>query len=1154
MIRLQPGFVIDNRYRIVRHLADGGMGAVYEAHQEEIDRRVVLKFLHITSAMDKGAVNRFQREAAVLSRLKHPNIVTLYGCGLLDGSLPYLSLEFLEGVSLRDYLDRHERLSAMQTISLGIQLGEGLEYAHRRGVLHRDLKPSNIMIEPVDGGIGKCKIVDFGLAGFAGGNHTAHRLHHQGLTTGGALIGSVHYMSPEQCQGRQLDSRSDQYSLGCVLYECLQGSPPLQAESVIGLLHLHVNERPPSPKERKGDHLWPAGLDGVIMKTLAKSVQDRYESLMELQADLEKCRVGKGDEIEFVKDAVSNTSAVSGNSWRKRAVIGATAVVILATAVGVITNQRKSEPVFVDSTGRSYPLALHYFPDSVETMSNSDVVRYARAWLGHNLGKKNYSAILQAYHRGFCALTSDKQPASAQLLDWSREACSYFSSHRASILHTMNARELFFQNAVMLYAQSRYEEAEQSANEARYLGGPRPTAREVDDFSCILFATQGKLLEAIARRNEELNYLAPIEAAEVLPNLISILPALVTSEQFNKLPETNRQQVIRETLRQIQQTEFALSDRSLSELLVLLPVSDKETTALLHKELSRQTQLRKRSTAACLSTYATLIDRQAESTYFDKVAYKSLRESILSCTKVPANVDESHRVVLSAARACDRLGRQDEAIELLELWTRLSGMSPLLRAHGGIYLAQLLHKKGKSNAVRDCLQDCMQSLDHLPNHLAATALLLKMQVADQLEGDEQDRYIASIASSLPAELRTQDLHLVDELILMPTFNLRHEPVYRRLIKLLEALPDTDSQATALMIRWRMVERAFTFKDIDAIEQTLPLLEQKGLQLQDKLNSAYKANLFVSLAKGSLTLGLPQKAATYAKRVRELIPQVTDALQLEATAYGDLGQPANARACVQKLLHRPNNQASFFRMSPQYVASRLDLFDGRMQECEQQLEQYRRLTKQSRLLTEAELCHSLISLQIALGRKAPPGQATPVKLLYDTIWGRSQEFMAYYIVNTGLYYACIGDVPAANVCADMVEKWLSSAEPSLRFRSAIELADLYLWLGKRDKAREYEQYAHNCMPSQEYKPFMQLRSQCLFSGDSVATTHVRSFDELYVHKPPLPNSTLLLYAHNLLQSGQTEGAQNLLSLVRKSPCRFEQPVTDELIARHISANR
>jgi serine/threonine protein kinase len=284
----EPGVIGQTfgNYRIVAELGSGGMGRVYRAQHLHLDREVALKLLHAHLAADAGFRARFQREARSVSLLDHPNIVRLYDYGEQGGTL-YLIMELLTDGSLRTLLRSRGTANGAQAqgqtfdqeLELVRQAADALAFAHERSMVHRDIKPDNLLIkvETHTGGVQQMqlKVADFGLA------HLAEEV---SLTASGAAMGTPAYMSPEQCQGRDVDARSDIYALGVVLYELAVGRQPFAARSLSDAIYNHVYVAPPTPRSLRPD--LPAEVEAIILRCLAKRPEDRYPSMTELASDL----------------------------------------------------------------------------------------------------------------------------------------------------------------------------------------------------------------------------------------------------------------------------------------------------------------------------------------------------------------------------------------------------------------------------------------------------------------------------------------------------------------------------------------------------------------------------------------------------------------------------------------------------------------------------------------------------------------------------------------------------------------------------------------------------------------------------------------------------------------------------------------------------
>ena len=260
------------------------MGTVFKARQIDLGRLVALKIVNPTMVGDSDTLGRFEREAQILSELSHPHIGRFFRFGISPEKFPYIEMEFIEGESLRQMLNKDDCLEWTRATSIIAQACQAMEYAHSRGILHRDLKPSNIVVCK-DAGREIVKVIDFGLAKLIARDEREL----QKLTQTGTLLGSVQYMSPELCSGRTLDHRADIYSLGCVLFECLTGRLPHEADNSIGLMHKHVNEDAQKPSillKNAQQSQFPEALDDVVLKALDRNLETRYQSMEEFRNDL----------------------------------------------------------------------------------------------------------------------------------------------------------------------------------------------------------------------------------------------------------------------------------------------------------------------------------------------------------------------------------------------------------------------------------------------------------------------------------------------------------------------------------------------------------------------------------------------------------------------------------------------------------------------------------------------------------------------------------------------------------------------------------------------------------------------------------------------------------------------------------------------------
>lgn len=271
---MEPTELKVGKFKVLRRVGRGGMGSVYEGHDPALDRRVAIKTLTTEAIADKESRSRFEREARAAAKLQHPNIVTIYELGNFGGhEKPYIVMEFLEGDDLTSLISRENTLPFAEALEITIQLCRALDFAHQKRVVHRDVKPSNIRC--LDDGT--VKIMDFGIARVEGSAQ---------ITKSGVMVGTIHYMSPEQVKGEKVDGRSDIFSTGCILFEMLAGKRPFQAESPTSVLYKIVNE--PTPPLLKDHPELPQEIQEILGKALAKQAGERFRTAGEMAQELEK--------------------------------------------------------------------------------------------------------------------------------------------------------------------------------------------------------------------------------------------------------------------------------------------------------------------------------------------------------------------------------------------------------------------------------------------------------------------------------------------------------------------------------------------------------------------------------------------------------------------------------------------------------------------------------------------------------------------------------------------------------------------------------------------------------------------------------------------------------------------------------------------------
>ena len=270
---LSNGQIIGGRYEIVKSIGEGGMANVYLAHDKILDRKVAIKVLRGDLANDEKFIRRFQREAQSVANLSHPNIVEVYDVEEEEGQ-HYIVMEYIEGKTLKQLLQKRGSLTLSEVIDIMLQLTDGLAHAHDAYIIHRDIKPQNIMIQ--DDGL--VKITDFGIA---------MALNATQLTQTNSVMGSVHYLPPEQANGKSSTIKSDIYSLGILMYELITGSVPFKGDNAVEIALKHLKEKIPSI--RRQNPTIPQSVENIVLRATAKNPKNRYDSVKDMNKDLKEC-------------------------------------------------------------------------------------------------------------------------------------------------------------------------------------------------------------------------------------------------------------------------------------------------------------------------------------------------------------------------------------------------------------------------------------------------------------------------------------------------------------------------------------------------------------------------------------------------------------------------------------------------------------------------------------------------------------------------------------------------------------------------------------------------------------------------------------------------------------------------------------------------
>jgi len=333
---LSTGSTFAGRYQIIEELGRGGMGRVYKAHDTKIKEKIALKLIKPEIAKDKKTIERFSNELRLARKIRHKNVCGMFDLGEEKGT-HYITMEFVPGEDLRSLIRRIGQLPIGKSISIATQICEGLAEAHRLGVVHRDLKSNNIMIDKE----GNARIMDFGIA---------RSLEAKGITGAGVMIGTPEYMSPEQVEGKEVDQRSDIYSLGIILYEMVTGRVPFEGDTPFTIGMKHKGEMPQNPKELNtqisGD------LSALILKCLEKDKEKRYQSSVEVRSELERIEKGIPTTERIIPERKPLTSKEITVTFglRKLLIPGLVVLVLVILAVIVWQSllQKEATPPFID--------------------------------------------------------------------------------------------------------------------------------------------------------------------------------------------------------------------------------------------------------------------------------------------------------------------------------------------------------------------------------------------------------------------------------------------------------------------------------------------------------------------------------------------------------------------------------------------------------------------------------------------------------------------------------------------------------------------------------------------------------------------------------------------------------------------------------------
>jgi serine/threonine-protein kinase len=318
---LTTGSTFAGRYQIIEELGKGGMGKVYKAQDTDLKEKVAIKLLKPEIAADKKTIERFRNELKFARKIRHKNVCQMYDLNKEEGS-HYITMEYVDGKDLKSMIRMMGQLSSGKTISIARQVCEGLEEAHKLGVVHRDLKPQNIMVDEE----GNARIMDFGIA---------RSIKEKGITAAGVMIGTPEYMSPEQVEGKDVDQRSDIYSLGVILYEMVTGRVPFEGDTPFTIGVKHKSEEPTDPKELNTQ--LPEDLNLVILRCLEKDKEKRYQSAEEVRAELDRIEEGiPSTEREVPKKKPTSAKEITVTFSLRKFLIPALVIIAVVIAAVII--------------------------------------------------------------------------------------------------------------------------------------------------------------------------------------------------------------------------------------------------------------------------------------------------------------------------------------------------------------------------------------------------------------------------------------------------------------------------------------------------------------------------------------------------------------------------------------------------------------------------------------------------------------------------------------------------------------------------------------------------------------------------------------------------------------------------------------------------
>lgn len=353
------GQIINERYELKSLIGRGGMSSVYAARDVRLRKTVAVKMLLPHLVENTQNLQRFHQEAAAASNLSHPNIVTVHDYGETADGNPYLVMDYLAGETLSQVISSQAHLSVERAVPIFKQICRALAHAHEKGVVHRDLKPSNITLITAEGNQDVVKILDFGIAKIlpVDGRDAVK------LTQTGEIFGSPLYMSPEQCRGERMDIRADIYSMGCVMYETLTGSPPFSGDNSLEVMYKHISDPPRSFAAINAKISVPDRLEAIVFKSLAKDANDRYQTMKELLTDLERVEQGSSGPLGRVIARLQIARTKQKRLSKREKVVTVTGLfAVIVAAIFVVFTTRIYQAAF-DSPAAKTMLELVEAPE-----------------------------------------------------------------------------------------------------------------------------------------------------------------------------------------------------------------------------------------------------------------------------------------------------------------------------------------------------------------------------------------------------------------------------------------------------------------------------------------------------------------------------------------------------------------------------------------------------------------------------------------------------------------------------------------------------------------------------------------------------------------------------------------------------------------------